>query len=467
MEKALKVGQGLKLNPYTVQMEKLAESLKRMSLLGNRKYEKKNYTEENILEITKRVEGVLCSGCRVKGCEVYENGMTRDLVAEMIEALDEYGIELNVIKKRSIQTQCGKFDQLKAVIEEGFSQIKKDYIWEMRMEKNKEASLQAVKSVADAIEEVARELEASIFQDERLEKKLTQALRKMGMRLLKITLMVSEQGQYEVQISAKAKKGGCVEISQIADVISTVLGHKFVSEVTSNFVLQEEYTTVIFIEKPSFQTIYGVAKKEKDGSEISGDNFLVMDIPGGKKGILISDGMGSGEEAFEESGCTIEAAEELLETGISAELVVEMLNAMLVSRTEEERFATFDLCVLDLYQGVGILIKAGTAPTYIKNKHKTRRYEANSLPIGIVLESEFEAYHFIVGEETYIVMMTDGVLDMIPFDLREHYVEKFLNCIETKNPSEIAKELLNSIFHLQGEEAKDDMLVLVMGIWKQ
>ena len=45
----------------------------------------------------------------------------------------------------------------------------------------------------------------------------------------------------------------------------------------------------------------GIARIGKGLEQISGDTFLMKDLPGGRKGIALSDGMGSGEEAFRDS----------------------------------------------------------------------------------------------------------------------------------------------------------------------
>ena len=72
----------------------------------------------------------------------------------------------------------------------------------------------------------------------------------------------------------------------------------------------------------SFRHCRVLRGSEKGLEEISGDTFLMKDLPGGRKGVALSDGMGSGEEAFRDSTMVVEMLEELLEPfAVSAEQV--------------------------------------------------------------------------------------------------------------------------------------------------
>ena len=48
-------------------------------------------------------------------------------------------------------------------------------------------------------------------------------------------------------------------------------------------------------------------------------------LPGAKEGVVLSDGMGSGEEAFRESARVVEMLEELLEAGFPKETAIQMM----------------------------------------------------------------------------------------------------------------------------------------------
>ena len=113
-----------------------------------------------------------------------------------------------------------------------------------------------------------------------------------------------------------------------------------------------------------FIRLQGIAKIGKGCRKISGDSFSMMEMPGGRKGIILSDGMGAGEAAFKESAMVVEMLEELLAAGFPKETAIQMLNTALVMGREEVRFSTIDMSVFDLYSGKCEFVKGG-ASTYV------------------------------------------------------------------------------------------------------
>ena len=59
---------------------------------------------------------------------------------------------------------------------------------------------------ADMIRSTARELENSIFTDERLEKKIGAALKKKGVRMLYAHFFMTKEGRYEIHVTARSVK---------------------------------------------------------------------------------------------------------------------------------------------------------------------------------------------------------------------------------------------------------------------
>lgn len=57
---------------------------------------------------------------------------------------------------------------------------------------------------------------------------------------------------------------------------------------------------------------------------------------------MISDGMGTGQEAKKESRKIIEVMEELLGAGINESQSVQLLRSMMILQPEKEKYATLD-----------------------------------------------------------------------------------------------------------------------------
>jgi stage II sporulation protein E len=67
----------------------------------------------------------------------------------------------------------------------------------------------------------------------------------------------------------------------------------------------------------------------------------------------------------------------------------------------------------------------------------------------------------------YIMMMSDGVLDTVPEWERAEFLQQIIGDDPGQNPQVIAGRILNASLLLQNFEAKDDMTVLVTGIWEK
>ena len=77
----------------------------------------------------------------------------------------------------------------------------------------------------------------------------------------------------------------------------------------------------------------------------------------------LSDGMGSGRSASEDSEKVIELTQRLLETGFSARSALKLVNTVLLLAGTEQNPATIDLCCIDLGTGVLEAMKLGAVPT--------------------------------------------------------------------------------------------------------
>lgn len=94
-----------------------------------------------------------------------------------------------------------------------------------------------------------------------------------------------------------------------------------------------------------------------------------------KKGVVLSDGMGSGETACRESTLVVELLEELLEAGFPEKTAIQMINTTLVMGREEIHYSTVDMTIFDLYSGKCEIIKAGASSTFILKQSRSGTFK--------------------------------------------------------------------------------------------
>ena len=64
-------------------------------------------------------------------------------------------------------------------------------------------------------------------------------------------------------------------------------------------------------------------------------------------------------------------------------------------------------------------------------------------------------------------MVSDGVLDALSQGIGEDMLSEFIGGISLENPGEIASAILNFGIQQSRGRIRDDMTVLVTGIWKK
>ena len=388
------------------------------------------------------------------------------MLYEILCTVEEFGAELNVELKRGLQKRCIKAPRFLRETLETFENAKKIMMWSNKIVQTREGYAEQLNRFAKMIQHTTRELDAGIFEDEHLEKRLKTQLKKGGARMLSSVFYMTSQGKYEVHLTVKSMKGHVIATKELAALVGNCTGRTMTPQLGERPLVGEEYCTVACVESARYHTLQGVAKIGKGCEKISGDTFLMTDLPEGKKGIALSDGMGSGEEAFRESKMVVEMLEELLEAGFPVTMAVQLMNTALVIAREEVRFSTIDASLFDLYNGTCEFVKAGASTTFIKRKDKVETINSATLPVGVIRELELEPVEKKLESGDFVIMVTDGVLDSLPVGEQESLMSKFIQDADIVNPKELAHHILEQVLEWTQEVPVDDMTVLAIGIWE-
>ncbi|MPM86733.1 Stage II sporulation protein E [bioreactor metagenome] len=191
-----------------------------------------------------------------------------------------------------------------------------------------------------------------------------------------------------------------------------------------------------------------------------------MELPKGGYMIALSDGMGSGKAAGEESRTVIELLEQFAEAGFKRELALKMINSVLVMGADEETFATLDMCYIDLYSGTAEFIKTGAAATFVIRDGKAKAIRSSSLPIGMLKYFDMDRAEYKLHKNDIVIMLTDGAAEVID---RENMSAQILTDLiaenSMKDPKDIAEYVLECLKEKSGFRIQDDMTVVAARIW--
>ncbi len=210
----------------------------------------------------------------------------------------------------------------------------------------------------------------------------------------------------------------------------------------------------------------GVATVPRTGNSVCGDGYASIPVGEDKHAVILSDGMGVGEKAAQESSAALSLLEQLLRTGFDGESAVKTLNSILVLKSPEETFATVDMVVFNLDSNQVDFIKIGSAPSYIKSGDRIEVITASSLPVGILNNIEVESISRELLEGDTLVMVTDGLLDVVK-NSQGDWIEEYLRDTTTSDAQVLAEELVVKAKSLAKGVVPDDMVALVIkkGYW--
>ncbi|MBQ2061092.1 MAG: SpoIIE family protein phosphatase [Oscillospiraceae bacterium] len=154
----------------------------------------------------------------------------------------------------------------------------------------------------------------------------------------------------------------------------------------------------------------GSALRPKEGERLCGDQVASFEV-GSTLYLLLSDGMGSGENAHREAAMTVRLLQQFLEAGIDASPALQTLNGALRLRGEEvNSFTTIDLLALERGNGTATVYKYGAAPSYVKRTGTVARITGQSLPAGLQRDPP-EATRVSLQPGSCFIMISDGIAD--------------------------------------------------------
>ena len=383
----------------------------------------------------------------------------------IVTIITEYGRQKLLGYAESFQDLAELFEEEKAEILPE-DKDRQEYLWQKKLCESRGLLADHLKEMANIMSNVAKEAYQYHPIGERKYKQVAHCLKDVGILLKNFMILENEDGHLTMSLMMKTQIQEAVTLEDVADLISVAMNVRVRASDHTPLFMTKEWNVYYFLEEPAFHILTGFAKATKETEKISGDNYSFCEIEQGRMVAILSDGMGSGEKACEESGRVIEMMERLLEAGFRKEAAVQIINGALASGEQEQNMSTLDICELNLYTGACEFMKIGAACTYIKREHLVDRLSARNLPLGVFQQIEPETIHRQLQDGDYIIMLSDGVLDALEQGIGEEIFPELLGKISHTNPGEIARQILNYCLHQSKGKIRDDMTVLVIGIWQ-
>lgn len=316
--------------------------------------------------------------------------------------------------------------------------------------------------VGDLVDEFSGQISRICDVREVTDERLLDKLGALGLDGLKVSVTALDCGRSRFYVSARAAGDGLVLSRQVADVLGKYFEKNLSAGMNSPSLFFDEFRTVVYEEQAMFKGRHYVRRIKKQGSLVSGDNFSVKEYEDGRLVMMISDGMGSGSRASCESCMLLDTMEEMLETGFTPEYSISFANSCLSKKNKGETFTTFDMVIIDMYDGTLSSYKQGASVTYIL-KHTgdgndVREITGTSLPIGVLEDAECDMADEKLSDGDAVIMVSDGLVDM---DTDEQ-LAAVMRTLRIGDSKRMVDEIISSVLGRDDTVMRDDVTVMAV-----
>ncbi len=122
---------------------------------------------------------------------------------------------------------------------------------------------------------------------------------------------------------------------------------------------------------------------------------------------ILSDGMGTGEQAHRCAKSLTDSLLILLESGIQPELAIELASISVMFKDIDESFATLDILAVDLTSGKCIMYKCGGGDSYVMGD-EVIKIKGGGYPVGVFEKCFISKEEFDLPNGGEVIMASDG-----------------------------------------------------------
>lgn len=400
--------------------------------------------------------------------EIFEELLKKQFIKEK-DLIDIFAKNNNYIvgfddDERTVKDEVQRMTR---AINSAYRISKMNFVWTEKLKEEKQNIGSQLSGVSKAISSIAEDLQNNTIKEEqflREREEISNLLKEKEILVQDIFINKNEDEKITLELDIEKTNRNNVK-DYILKTLEKTLNDKF--ELIHKEVIENQKTEkLLYRSADRFIIEVGQAIAIKDGNTVSGDSLLYTKLQDGKYLLAISDGMGSGKDAKKSSEFVINMLKKLLNTGFNKESSIDLINSNLLN-VGQDVYATLDIAIVDLFKGNIEFIKAGCAPTYIKNNKKVQIIKSATLPTGIVKNNSKEVIERKIEDEELVIMCSDGIIDSnVEYKNKALWVKYLLEDMENNNPQKCADILLNESIDNNYGNIKDDMSVLAFKLIK-
>lgn len=430
--------------------------------------ERRGLTKEDAQAAMQMSAAIVCGECN--RCNLYSDSQKEEsyYLYYLLRAFEQKGrVDFEDMPRFFLET-CRRREDYMAHLNRNLGRATMNLEWKNRFLESRDTVMVQFRELAVILEEFAHQMEQATDITGSRGEAVKRLFRQHHMVVENLLILEHENKQREAYLTVRTVNGRCVTAREAAQLLGHAMGNKeWYAPKDTRALVTRQTKTIHFSQAGRYRMMYGMARRPRDGEVFSGDNYTYSEDTPGQVIMSVSDGMGSGEQASAESRRVVELAQQLLETGFSARSALKMVNTVLMLTGAEQHPATLDLCCVDLHTGVLEAMKLGAVATFVLGGNGVDVLEAGEVPAGVMKTVEPVLLSKKLWDGDRVVMVTDGVLEACPGENKEGSLREYIEGMEVHSVQEMADEILEFACRCQEGVSKDDMMVLVGGIWRR
>jgi len=444
---------GVRIREYARQrIDRLAEAFREVSATRRRAPQRAN--DGDVATLFDRAADVCCRKCALAGDCWHRNYVsTLNAMNDATRPMMRRGkLKLEDFPSHFSES-CKHIDRYIAAVNEELKALLYRRQYTTRLRENQEMLYGQYEELSEILQGVATELSTELTFAPFAERRLRQYLKNLELEA-ETAVFKDRNGRLHAEI-----KGGnlrpLLRDRESLDKLSAVLGVRLCEKREETALGQ----SVTLLEAEPLAAAVGIAAARKRGELVSGDQGTYFKSDDGILFVILSDGMGSGDEAAGESSQTVRLLKRFLLAGLEPASAMKILNAVMLLRNEESvGLVTIDLLCVNLFTGQARLLKYGAAPSYVKNGKSVRRFEGESLAAGLMSGQGAlpDVVELRLDPGNFAIIVSDGILNGED--------DGWLRTLAAGYEGKAAKELARMIVEQAAEKTgrRDDMTVLTV-----
>ena len=411
--------------------------------------------DENVARIFDRAADEVCITCRFKNrCWNAEYVDTLSALNDATKAMLEHGSLAVEDIPAFFRDKCVGLPAFVAAVNGELRGLAYRRQFRARLAENRSVAWGQYADVAQLLERFADELGSVSGSDPLIERRLLRYLKSLD---LDADAAVYRDGGGRLRITIESGRlTPLLREEGYLEKLSEIAGTRLCQPKTP----EDDASRLELLEAEPLAVSVGIAAMKKQGERVSGDRGTYFKTDAGVLCVILSDGMGCGDEAAEDSRRVIGILEKFLRAGMEPAVAMKLLNSVLLLRDGESwGFATVDLMCVDLFTGQTSFYKYGAAPSYVLSGRNIRRVKGETLAAGLSAGEGTapDVVRMRLKPGCTAVIATDGVLA----DTEDEWLKNLL-LQGFEDMKGLARAVLRQAEELYG--ALDDMTVVTVRV---